>query len=233
MKALTAMDWLQAWEVGQSLPLPLRPCALLALLMAGGRAEAESLPVGRRDDRLLALHEALFGAQMDATVTCPDCGGQLELNLDCGTLRVDAPPSGAQHFDWHGECIAFRLPDSRDLAALSGLDPDQARLALLHRCLDTPPAAELSGEFQASLAQALAMADPQAVTELNLACPDCGHDWRELFDIGVYLDEALAQWADRLLDQVHVLAAAYGWPEGDILALNPARRAAYLSRVLA
>jgi hypothetical protein len=36
-----------------------------------------------------------------------------------------------------------------------------------------------------------------------------------------------------LLDEVHVLARAYGWNEREILGLSAARRAAYLERALA
>jgi hypothetical protein len=34
-----------------------------------------------------------------------------------------------------------------------------------------------------------------------------------------------------LFDDIHLLAQAYGWSEGEILALSPARRSAYLARV--
>jgi hypothetical protein len=39
--------------------------------------------------------------------------------------------------------------------------------------------------------------------------------------------------ARRFLDEVHVLARAYGWAEAEILRLSEARRSAYLQRVLA
>lgn len=233
MNALTAADWLQAWEHSQSLPAPLRPCALLAPVLEGGQEGAERLPVGQRDSQLLALHTALFGSALDATACCPACGERLELSLDCQALHVEAPAHQLS-LDWQGWRIDYRLPDSRDLAALAqSQDLDQARATLLRRCLGGDSAATLPAELQAQLAQAMAQADPQAATELSLSCPSCAEQWNELFDIGAYLDEALAQWAERLLDQVHLLAQAYGWSESQILALSPGRRARYLARVLA
>ena len=79
----------------------------------------------------------------------------------------------------------------------------------------------------------MADADPQAATELALDCAACGHQWNEVFDAGHFLLHALDDWAQRLLDQVHVLAKAYGWTEQTVLALPPMRRARYLERVLA
>jgi hypothetical protein len=38
-------------------------------------------------------------------------------------------------------------------------------------------------------------------------------------------------WAYRILRQVHALASAYGWSEGDILAMSPWRRQFYLEMV--
>ncbi|CAD5108376.1 hypothetical protein [Zestomonas carbonaria] len=236
MSALTAADWLQAWEHSQGLPPPLRPCALLAPLLEGGAEAAERLPLGRRDSQLLALHGALFGPRLSATADCPACGERLELALDCHALRLDAPEPDpqAQAVAWQGRTFHYRLPDSRDLAAMARAgDLDQARALLLRRCLGSDWADDLPADLQAELARAMAEADPQAATELALSCPACGEQWSELFDIGAYLDEAFGQWAERLFDQVHLLASAYGWSEAQILALGPARRARYLARVLA
>lgn len=233
MNALTAADWLQAWERSQGLPVQLRPCALLAPVLDDGQAAAERLPLGQRDSQLLALHSALFGSALAATACCPACGERLELDLDCQALHVDAPAHELS-LDWQGWRIDYRLPDSRDLAALAQAgDIQQARTTLLRRCVGSDSADALPPELQMRLAQAMADADPQAATELSLSCPACAEQWSELFDIGAYLDEALGQWAERVLDQVHLLAQAYGWSEAQILALSPSRRARYLARVLA
>jgi hypothetical protein len=43
--------------------------------------------------------------------------------------------------------------------------------------------------------------------------------------------EEIASRAQRLMDDVHVLAQGYGWTEPEVLALSDARRTAYLERV--
>src|SRR5690606_18801381 len=191
-------------------------------------------PLGQRDSHLLGLHAALFGPGLQAVVHCPKCAEKLELELDCAALRLQAPADAPRRVQWLDRTIPFRLPDSRDLAFVARCgEVAEAREQLLCRCLGSEACGDLPEALQEQLARAIAEADPQAVTELELDCPACGEHWRELFDIGAYLDERFAQWAERLFDQVHLLAQAYGWSESQILALSPARRARYLARVLA
>jgi hypothetical protein len=247
MTMLGESDWLQAWERSCGQPAALRPCALLAPLFEQGQAAAERLSVGQRDACLLDLCQALFGPGAHAVAQCPHCAELLEMELSLPQLRVPAEqPAAYEHalvLDLNGACyqLGFRLPDSTDLAALaacSGMDAAQA--ALLGCCItqakrDGLPvdAGALPAEAIAALAQAMADADPQAATELALDCAACGHQWNEVFDAGHFLLHALDDWAQRLLDQVHVLAKAYGWTEQTVLALPPMRRARYLERVLA
>jgi hypothetical protein len=49
--------------------------------------------------------------------------------------------------------------------------------------------------------------------------------------VAAFVWEEIEACAARLLDDVHVLARAYGWSERAILALPEMRRAAYLERV--
>lgn len=243
MSTLNAADWLATWEHSLTLPPALRPCALLAPLLANGLAAAERLPLGRRDASLLDLYAALFGPQLTATACCGRCGERLELNLSTADLRLEDPPAAEPDllFEWEDYRLRFRLPDSRDLAALARLGAiERARQELVRLCLlevergaqRLSLAALPEGLLQA-LSEAMSAADPQALTELEMLCPACGERWSEAFDIGAYLLESLDRWAERILDQVHLLAEAYGWSEGQILALSPARRARYLARVLA
>jgi hypothetical protein len=51
------------------------------------------------------------------------------------------------------------------------------------------------------------------------------------FDAGSLLWEEIDARARALLAEVHQLAAAYGWSEGQILALSDRRRAVYLDLV--
>ncbi|MGW4967776.1 hypothetical protein ACWEPL_62105, partial [Nonomuraea sp. NPDC004186] len=73
--------------------------------------------------------------------------------------------------------------------------------------------------------------DPLVDVELCLACPDCGLEWAESFDIVSYLWSELDGWCRRTLLEVHDLAAAYGWTEPQVLALSAWRRQCYLGLV--
>jgi hypothetical protein len=244
---LDCADWLAIWDHSQTLPPALQSCALLAPLLADGLAGAERLPVGRRDAHLLDLYDALLGPQLTAMACCGHCAERLELNLNTADLRLDDPAPAAPELllEWQDYHLRFRLPDSRDLAVLAqwlnnepATDIEQARLLLVRRCVleaaqgarPVSPEALPQGLLQA-LSEAMTQADPQALIELDMCCPACKERWNEAFDIGSYLLESLDHWARRTLDQVHLLATAYGWSEAQILALSPQRRARYLERV--
>ena len=126
----------------------------------------------------------------------------------------------------------LRLPTTRDLASVAG-EPDEAHAALklVERLVDGEALApEVAGD---ELASALDAADPRMDLSLALSCLTCAHRWSAPFDVPAFLWEEIDVRARRLLDEVHALARAYGWNEGDILALSDTRRRAYLERVLA
>jgi hypothetical protein len=213
--------------------------ALLALDADGGHRDALArLPLGERDARLLAVRRALLGDRIEAEADCPACGARLELALGCGALIAAAsPPPEA----WQIECgdwrVTMRPLDSRDAAAAAACDDAQAAEdVLLRRCVtdarrgsDVCDALALPHEVRDAVARSLAERDPGAEWLLDLACPACGHAWQGVLDIADFVWRELAAHGDRLIGEVHVLARAYGWRESDILALPPARRAAYLA----
>lgn len=243
MSPLGAAEWLDAWERSLDLPAALRPCALLAPLLPDGLDAVARLSIGERDAALFELHAGLFGPLMDATAGCPACGARQQFELDTRDLHQPAPAMLNKPLEYRDGpyAVRFRLPDSLDLASIAQTaDPQQAEAQLLQRCCVQATtngrevaATELPGSAISALTAAMAEADPRALTELVLRCADCGHAWEEALDIGMYLQEALGHWAERLLDQVHLLAAAYGWSEREILGLSPARRARYLARIIA
>lgn len=77
----------------------------------------------------------------------------------------------------------------------------------------------------------MAELDPQGDIELDLACDACGHAWQTAFDVCAFFWEEIEARAKRLLQEVRLLASAYGWTERDVLALSDSRRAAYLKMV--
>jgi len=109
---------------------------------------------------------------------------------------------------------------------------------LLERCVqralrngESIPGGEIPDGVADAVSERMAEADPQADVRLALACPECGHRWQAVLDVVSFLWAEIHAWAIRLLRDVHVLAATYGWREVDILALTPWRRQAYLDMI--
>lgn len=233
MRAVRPELLLWAWEAGrQRHPIDR---ALMLHALAEPDLDPETIadePLGRRNAALLELRVALFGSTLRAVVDCPQCGELLELETDVGSLTASSAPA-RETVEIDG--LRFRLPTSRDLAAILGeTDLEAARLGLLRRC----SLEDAQGNDEASLTSAcdraedaLEAADPLADVTLALDCKTCGHGSEVTLDAGRFLWDEIDVYARTLLDDVHLLARAYGWSETEILALSEARRAAYLDRV--
>jgi hypothetical protein len=252
---IDATTLLHVWERGQGWPPAWQALCVLAAAEPGESFEAlAALPVGHRDRRLMELRGRLFGSRLESVVTCPRCGDRLELAFDLADVQVpeseEAPAWQAEAGDeggpgeWaledEGWALRFRLPNSADLLAAlrgGGRETLLARCVLEARAIDDPRAAsplppeQLPGPAQAALAERLAELDPQADVRFPLDCPTCGHGWTALFDIASFLWEELTTWALRTLEEVDILARAYGWREADILALSSWRRNYYIRMV--
>jgi hypothetical protein len=83
----------------------------------------------------------------------------------------------------------------------------------------------------AKLADYLDDAEDPAEILIDMRCPACACSWQIEFDIASYFYSELTALARRLLEEVHILASAYGWSERDILTMPPGRRRFYLERV--
>ena len=133
--------------------------------------------------------------------------------------------------------LRFRLPTSRDLACVAGQqDADAAALVVLERCLVAPDPGGVLAESELApyleqVEAAFEQADPWAELGLEFECEACGHAWTAPFDIAAFVWEEIEARARGLLDEIHLLAGAYGWSERAILGLSEARRAAYLERL--
>lgn len=238
MRALTAAELLDVWEAGQGLSLPARAATLLAASSDLGWDGAADLPIGERDRRLLTLREWLFGPGLASVVACPRCGERLELTFTIADIRVPALDDGAAHsLAIDGYAVEFRLPTSRDLLRVADRDAETAAERLLAACVtasrdgqpvetDTLPEAVIE-----AVAAHMAAADPQADARLALTCATCGHAWDVVFDIATFLWQEIETWAQRTVIEIHWLARAYGWTEGEILALSARRRRLYLEMV--
>lgn len=241
MHPLNALDMLDVWEAGYCCSGPERALLLLERAFPDEPREAlAALPIGRRDRRLLALREWMFGPRLAGLAACPACGERLELSFTADDLRVggQGKPKGEHSFRRAGYSIRFRLPNSLDLAELAGDENEEVsalRRRLLSRCLlavrrkgKYEAAEELPAEVADALVKRMGQADPQADMRTSLNCRSCSHQWQTVFDIASFLWSEIDSWALRTLHEVHQLASAYGWSEAEVLSLSPWRRQFYL-----
>src|SRR5262249_25799701 len=127
--------------------------------------------------------------------------------------------------------VAFRLPNSSDLAAIHSSDGHTApKQALLERivtralCRSQPVnPADLPEQVVEAIENVMVNADPHAEIWLDLICAACGRHWQALFDVVSFVWSEVDAWAIRLLREVHRLARAYSWREADILSMSPIR----------
>lgn len=247
MRALSAAELLNVWELGQGQSLPQRALLLLAVACPDTPADLlGELDIGQRDARLLTLREWTFGPQLDCLVTCPKCGERLELTFDMADIRVLSPhqSEGGGRAETlsasiSGYEVEFRLPNSLDLVAVAASKAaDTPRHLLLERCIATAryddeekPVHQLTADIVDAVVERMAQAAPQADLQLAVTCPSCKHQWLVIFDIVSFFWSELNTWAQRTLREVHTLARAYGWREAGILALSPWRRQCYLEMV--
>jgi hypothetical protein len=224
---------LATWERGLG-EAPLAR-ALLLLELAQPERTPEELArtsIGRRDRALVALRERLFGAAFDGHVDCPVCGERLGVELELVSRHEDdsAPASFVSR-----DGLEFRAPDTNDVADIANAAAaDEAVRRLLTRCCasatDVAPA-EWTAEQIVEIEAGIAALETDDELSIDFTCDACGHVCQTVLDPACVLWEELESHAIRLLRTVHQLAAAYGWTERQILALSPARRAAYLQMV--
>jgi hypothetical protein len=244
MRSLTANDILYIWEIGQNQHSIDRALTMLAVAMPDRTTdELARLSIGRRDSWLLMLRELTVGAQLASVVPCPQCGEQLELDLNVRDLRFTDPTVAFEPestVNLAEFTIQIHLPNSYDLAAVVGcLDVETAYRQLLQRCIvqidrlgQSIGAEELPLTILQQVSEQIAEIDPQAEIILTPICPACKHTWQVLFDIVTFLWTELSDRARRLMQEVYLLARSYGWREADILAMSPLRRQFYLNLVM-
>lgn len=259
MHAPSAQELFAAWEEGVYSSLEHRALILLAKACPEQtRDDLELLPVGRRDEALLELRSLIFGPDLKGIVTCPSCSERLELRFTVGDVRtsvrdsgaggdeqtmqtgtVDGKSPGALSLRREGYEILFRLPTSRDMAAIDhATGTGSSRMGLLTTCIvsvfkegqEILPD-ELPDDIVAEIARMMGEADPHADVRVDVICPSCSHQWEHFFDIVPYFWTEIDVWALRTLAEVHILATRYGWSEREILGMSSWKRQRYIELV--
>lgn len=236
MDALGPQRLLEVWERGarrHPIDRALLLFALAAPDVAGG--QLADLPLSQRNAALMALRIAWFGNPLPVWCDCPACGERMELTIDGNQLPE---PPGTEAIAVEIDGLRFRPPTSRHLAALvNEPDPEEAARRLLAACAESPESLPSDPPRMQALLEAvdaaLERADPWLDLSLAMTCPDCEQSSEATLDIAAIVWDELDAVAHRLLDEVHLLAQAYGWHERDILGMNEQRRTAYLERLQA
>lgn len=229
---------LDAWDLASEVSPARRPVALLASL-SRNRSEEEllGLSVGACDAELLRARAALLGNELCAWSPCPACGQEMEFSVSTPELLGLPAPRPMNELRWGEFVLRFRLPTYRDvIAASTSEDIETVRRRLLRACLTvvsspdgaTTDPAHLADEAIERVGDAMLKADPHADLQLTLRCDSCSRHWQEKLDVAAYMGAELEVLARRLLEEVHTLAARYGWSESEILEMTPRRRDAYL-----
>ncbi len=232
MRTFSSSDFLELWERGARLHPLDRDLLILTLADSSPAGNPADWPLGERNRALLGVHGAWFGSRLHGWCSCPDCSQRVEFDLD--TAQLMAPDVRDQP---RPRTIAvgdksFRLPTSRDIAAVLATQGLNSAVAfLLKQCQIEGDTASLTARQMEEIGEQMALADPMAEIRLTLRCPACNRAWDGELDIGSFIWAELHSRAGRLLWQVHRLASAYGWSESQILSLSAARRAAYLQMV--
>ncbi len=219
---LDAADLLRLWPDGAA-----APDRIAALVRAVWGDEVAQDSLGRRNQRALALHQALLGLPLEAKVTCPDCGADNEALLPvAAVLAAASPDPGAVvQVETGAGKLVFAVPRIDDL---DGAEPAALAMRLCRDPVDRLSAADLD-----RIAAAWEAADPAGAVELDLDCSGCGRRLQALAEPQDFVARDLDIAADRLLREIDVIARAYGWSEPAILALPQARRRRYVAMIVA
>ena len=205
----------------------------------GERLDQQTLArwtLAQRLQGLIAVRLAGGAGRVGVGVTCPACGGGMELDIELA--RFIALP-GAAEVAWRstdGEEVIVRLPRGEDQERWSTnatSDPFAIATSLVVTIDGAPPPSDfrVPPTWLPGLDDALEAHDPLTVLALGAECPDCAVAAEHEVDLGAVLLREIGVEQRALLDDVCRLAAALHWSEVDILALPRWRRVQYLARI--
>jgi hypothetical protein len=222
---------IEAWDVAHAGAPWQRPLLLASVLAGGNDGSLLDAPLGAAARQLLELAAAWFGPTLDAMFACRECGEPMEARLEIGSLLEGTPTVEAGPFRCAlatGQEVTVRLPTATDLA-IAGIADDVSgamRVLLDRTVVGAPDGFDTRANID-TISRACEERDPLGSITVGVTCPACGAVDEPTLDVGAWFWARADAEAHRLLDEVHLLASAYGWSEHDILALGPHRRAVY------
>ncbi|HEV2275131.1 MAG TPA: hypothetical protein VGR96_13255 [Acidobacteriaceae bacterium] len=240
MRPLTGERLLTACDEAAKEDCLARSLTLLSLaLPEKDRRELARLSLAERNVLLLRLHELSFGSTLEGFGPCSHCSAHLEFALPVSALieHLNSRLPG-EAMAWSEEEREYRLRavTTADLMAVLDVpDLEEAQKRLLQRCVSVSGAALNSSSFLAtpSLLERFNQLHESAELSCSIHCPDCSHDETLDLDIARFLWLEVRRAGQKLLEEIHELAWAYGWSERAIARMHPRRRNAYLEMLTA
>ena len=193
--------------------------------------------LARRLQTLIELTIATRGDKLELEVTCqnPHCREVIELPIQLSWFRNQANAEPIECRVSEDRVLGLRLPTAQDQInwlTQDDLDDWVLRCAqdLITSVNQQTPAEDfkLQPAWLESIEQTLEQHDELMTLELETECAACGHSFSLALDLEQQLLALLQQQQQRLLRQIHTLAASYHWNESEIMALSAARRQHYL-----
>lgn len=238
MRPPNSANLLQIWEDSFHLSLVQKSIYLLSFACNTDKKTIASWSIGQRDARLFLLRKYLFGAHFENLATCQKCNEQIEWNMSINDFPLPTLRDNQMVFDFQFEKyqLQFRLPNSQDLqaATIDNQTPSslvQNCIINIHKAAKPLKKAALPSKLINALTQEMEKIDPLAHISMQLACPNCQHQWNSTFDIITYLWAEIDNWAKHLLQEIAILARHFSWSEQDILNMSPRRRQLYLAMI--
>ncbi len=185
---------------------------------------------------LLGLRRFLFGDAVACLSRCP-CSERMEIEFSIAALLRDSQPRTLRRalpcatrpgwFTLAEKHLAFRLPTVGDqLRALASPTP---RAFLAECCIEHT---EHERRVLAAVERAMEAMAPAVSRPIAGACAACGAALSLELEVSALVLDELAASASGIHREIHVIAAAYHWPESTILALPQLRRQAYTEAIL-
>ncbi|GHJ47499.1 hypothetical protein Cs7R123_48410 [Catellatospora sp. TT07R-123] len=203
--------------------------ALLPPYDDGRPRAAGQLPVGDVDALVVALRVSRLGDRMIAEGACGRCGARVDVDFGLADYvahrrprrsRAAEPDTEPGWWRLRGTDTVFRLPTADDVLAATDGGPAALRQACVRGTAPT-----------AAVERVMAVLAPVLRTTVTGACPECGQPVELDVDVRALCLAELGFLAGAVLDEVHLLAAAYHWGERAILDLPGERRHAYAERI--
>jgi hypothetical protein len=200
-----------------------------------GTADWMALPAVDLDAVALIIRQTLIGEEIESDAVCPDpqCGERIEVCFRIGDYLAHHRPRRPRHVSpaaeigWYqleGTDVRFRIPTVADLlAAWRGASPDAA---LARRCVEPP---EVRTAVARRIERALSALAPRLNDLVGGSCPACQQEVSLRFDPLTFTWNEVQRLCAGIHQQIHALAAAYGWDEETIVALPRRRRVRYAS----